>query len=92
MCLDGGSAAVGEARSGCAGGECNSAAFDLSPTDRSAGYCASIAACSSNQVTRIAKILDAPLRSKRPRRRKLFTDRIRIFLTSQSSSSPIAGD
>jgi hypothetical protein len=51
-----------------------------------------IVAYSSNQVTRIAKILDAPLRSKPPRERKLFTFWIRIFLTRQSSSSPIAGD
>jgi len=72
-CLDGGSVAVDGPRSGCAGGECNSAPFDLSSTDRSAGYCAPIVACSSNQVTRRAKILDAPSRSKRPTERKLFT-------------------
>src|SRR5205823_10159251 len=42
MCLDGGSVAVDGPRSGCAGGECNSAPFDLSSTDRSAGYCAPI--------------------------------------------------
>jgi len=58
--LDGGSAAVDGLRSGCAGGECNSVPFDLSSTDRSAGCCAPIVACSSNHVTRIAKILDAP--------------------------------
>ena len=83
---------VGGPRSGCAGGECNSVPFDLSSTDRRCGYWAPIVACSFNQVTRIAKILDARLRSKPPRGRKLFTYGIRIFLTSQSSSSPIAGD
>jgi hypothetical protein len=40
------------------------------------------AACSSNQVTRIAKILDARSRSKPQRGRKLFTFRVGIFLTS----------
>ena len=80
-CLDGDSVAVGGQRSGCAGGACNSVPFDLSSTDRSAGYCAPIAACSSNQVTRIAKILDARSCSKRQRGRKLFTFRVRIFLT-----------
>src|SRR6185295_7695632 len=69
-CLDGGSLVVDGPRSGCAGGECNSAPFDLSSTDRSAGHCAPIVACSSNQLTRIAKILDAPSRSKRPPERK----------------------
>jgi hypothetical protein len=80
-CLDGGSVAVGAQHSGCAGGQCNSVPFDLSSTDLSAGYRAPIAACSSNQVTRIAKMLDARSRSKRQRGRKLFTLRVRIFLT-----------
>src|SRR5207237_7991554 len=71
-CLDGGSVAVDEPVSGCAVGECNSAPFDLSSTDRSAGYCAPIVACSSNQVTCIAKILDARLRSKPPERTKVI--------------------
>ena len=82
MCLDGGSVAVGAQRSDCAGEECNSVPFDLASTDRSVGYRAPMAACSSNQVTRITKILDARSRSKRQRGRKLFTFRVRIFLTS----------
>jgi hypothetical protein len=80
-CLDGGSVAVGAQRLGCAGGEYNSVPFDLSSTDLSAGYRALIGARSSNQVTRIAKIWDARSRSKPQRGRKLFTFRVRIFLT-----------
>ena len=64
------------------GGECNNVPFYPSSTDRGAGYRATIAACSSNHVTRIAKILDARSRSKPQRGRKLFTFRVRIFLTS----------
>jgi hypothetical protein len=66
---------------GLRGGECNSVPFDFSFTDLSAGYRAPSAACSSNRVTCIAKILDARSRSKPQRGRKLFTFRIRIFLT-----------
>jgi hypothetical protein len=80
-CLDGGSVVVGAQRSGCAGGECNSVPFDHSSTGLSAGYRAPTAACSSTQVTCIAKILDARSRSKPQRGIKLFTFRVRIFLT-----------
>lgn len=45
-CRDDGSVVVGGQRSDCAGGECNSVLFDLSSTDRSAGHCGPIAACS----------------------------------------------
>ena len=72
MCLDGGSVAVGAQRSDCAGEECNSVPFDLASTDRSVGYRAPMAACSSNQVTRIAKILDATLAFQALERKKVI--------------------
>ena len=72
MCLDDGSVVVGGQRSDCAGGDCNNVPYDLSSTDRSLGYRALIAACSSNHVTRIAKILDAPLALQAPERKKVI--------------------